>query len=246
MANNETGVIQPVAEAAALAREHGLSLHVDAVQAPGRLPVDFADARRRHAGLLGAQDGRPERRRRADRARRRQPAGAHHGRRAGAAPARRHRERRRHRRLRRRGRGGGARGRDGAARMAALRDRLEAGRHARRRRLLSSSAATRRASPTRRASRVPGKPAETLVIRLDLAGVAVSAGAACSSGKVGANGAGRAMGLGPDDRPLARSASASGRRRATTTSPPSSRLGTRLQAARRWPRKPTNCRTLKG
>ena len=41
MANNETGVIQPVAEAADLAREHGLSLHVDAVQGPGRLPVDF-------------------------------------------------------------------------------------------------------------------------------------------------------------------------------------------------------------
>ena len=43
MANNETGVIEPVADAAALAREHGLSLHVDAVQGPGRLPVNFAE-----------------------------------------------------------------------------------------------------------------------------------------------------------------------------------------------------------
>ena len=43
MANNETGVIQPVAEAAAMAREHGVALHIDAVQAPGRLPLNFAE-----------------------------------------------------------------------------------------------------------------------------------------------------------------------------------------------------------
>ena len=43
LANNETGVVQPVAEAADLAREHGLSLHVDAVQGPGRLPINFAE-----------------------------------------------------------------------------------------------------------------------------------------------------------------------------------------------------------
>jgi len=48
-----------------------------------------------------------------------------------------------------------------------------------------------------------GASAETLVIRFDLAGVAVSAGAACSSGKVGASTVLAAMGL-PDD--LARSA----------------------------------------
>jgi cysteine desulfurase len=41
-----------------------------------------------------------------------------------------------------------------------------------------------------------GQRAETLVIRLDLAGVAVSAGAACSSGKVGASHVLAAMGLG--------------------------------------------------
>ena len=45
---------------------------------------------------------------------------------------------------------------------------------------------------------MPGKPAETLVIRLDLAGIAVSAGAACTSGKVGANSVLEAMGLGSD------------------------------------------------
>ena len=42
MANNETGVIQPVAATAALAREHGVLVHTDAVQAAGRVPVDFA------------------------------------------------------------------------------------------------------------------------------------------------------------------------------------------------------------
>jgi cysteine desulfurase len=41
LANNETGVIQPVAEAASLCRAHGAWLHVDAVQAGGRMAVDF-------------------------------------------------------------------------------------------------------------------------------------------------------------------------------------------------------------
>ncbi len=40
--NNETGVVQPVAEIAALAAEHGLPLHTDAVQAVGKVPLDFA------------------------------------------------------------------------------------------------------------------------------------------------------------------------------------------------------------
>ncbi len=39
LANNETGVIQPVQEAAAICRRHGALLHVDAVQAAGRMPV---------------------------------------------------------------------------------------------------------------------------------------------------------------------------------------------------------------
>ena len=42
LANNETGVVQPVAEAAALAAEHGAWLHCDAVQGLGKMPVDFA------------------------------------------------------------------------------------------------------------------------------------------------------------------------------------------------------------
>lgn len=41
-ANNEVGTLQPVAELAALAAEHGIPYHTDAVQAVGQVPVDFA------------------------------------------------------------------------------------------------------------------------------------------------------------------------------------------------------------
>ncbi|WP_082590089.1 cysteine desulfurase family protein [Phycicoccus sp. Soil748] len=41
-ANNEVGTIQPVAQLAALAHEHGVPFHSDAVQAAGHVPVDFA------------------------------------------------------------------------------------------------------------------------------------------------------------------------------------------------------------
>jgi cysteine desulfurase len=45
LANNETGVIQPIAELVAIARKHGALVHSDAVQALGKIPFDF--------GLLG-------------------------------------------------------------------------------------------------------------------------------------------------------------------------------------------------
>ena len=41
-ANNEVGTVQPIAELAAIAREHGIPFHTDAVQAAGQLPVSFA------------------------------------------------------------------------------------------------------------------------------------------------------------------------------------------------------------
>ena len=43
VANNETGATQPVAEAAAIVHGAGGLLHSDAVQAPGRLPLDMAE-----------------------------------------------------------------------------------------------------------------------------------------------------------------------------------------------------------
>ncbi|MEU7279400.1 cysteine desulfurase family protein [Streptomyces sp. NPDC045431] len=43
-ANNEIGTVMPVAELAAVAREFGVPLHSDAVQALGQVPVSFADS----------------------------------------------------------------------------------------------------------------------------------------------------------------------------------------------------------
>lgn len=61
LANNETGVIQPVAEAAALARRHGARLHCDAVQAFGKIGVDMealgADSLTVSAHKIGGPQG---------------------------------------------------------------------------------------------------------------------------------------------------------------------------------------------
>ena len=43
-ANNEVGTVQPVAELAAVAHEHGVPFHTDAVQAVAHLPVRFDEA----------------------------------------------------------------------------------------------------------------------------------------------------------------------------------------------------------
>ncbi len=51
-ANNEVGTIQPVAEVAALAAEHGVPLHIDAVSAFGHIPINFAQLRK-ESGATG-------------------------------------------------------------------------------------------------------------------------------------------------------------------------------------------------
>ena len=60
-ANNETGVIQPIADAAAIVHRHGGLLHVDAVQAAGRMPLDIdalgADLMTLSAHKLGGAKG---------------------------------------------------------------------------------------------------------------------------------------------------------------------------------------------
>ncbi|MEE3623079.1 cysteine desulfurase family protein [Nitrospirillum sp. BR 11752] len=192
--NNETGVIQPVAEVAALARRHGALFHCDASQAVGRLSWDWAAIAPDYltvsahkiggpqgVGALAVRDGVPltpllrgggqERRRR---------AGTENV--AGIV-----------------GFGAAAAVCDVAAfnRLASLRDGLET-------RLRTAVPALRVAGAG--ADRVantsclvtPGWRGETQVMALDLAGFAVSSGSACSSGKVAASHVLAAMGMAPD------------------------------------------------
>lgn len=194
MANNETGVVQPLAEAAEMATTLGLSLHVDAVQGPGRLPVDFASLGAdtltfsshklggpRGVGALVVRDGLnlpalikgggQERRRRGGTENVAGIAGF------GAAAVE------------------VAREQEAMHRIATLRDKLEAGVIA----ATPDAVVIGRNAPrigNTSCIAVPGKSAETLVIRMDMEGVAISAGAACTSGKVGANSVITAMGLG--------------------------------------------------
>jgi cysteine desulfurase len=58
-ANNEVGTVQPVSELAAVAREHGIPMHSDAVQAVGALPVDFAASGLDALALTGHKLGGP-------------------------------------------------------------------------------------------------------------------------------------------------------------------------------------------
>lgn len=201
MANNETGVIQPVAQAVARVRESGGVVHTDAVQAPGRIPVDFAalgvDAMSlsahkiggpRGVGALIVRDGLTlralitgggqERRRRGGTENVSGIAGF------GAAAE--------------------AVANDHAAgeRMAALRTKLEAGILRATPNAVVVGQDVERIGNTSCVA-VPGKSAETLVIKLDLEGVAISAGSACSSGKVGSSHVLKAMTLAPE---LARAA----------------------------------------
>jgi cysteine desulfurase len=201
LANNETGVLQPLAEAIAVSAELGVKVHTDAVQAAGRIPIDMAalgaDALSLSshklggpmgAGALVAREGlglRPlitgggqERRLRAGTEN--VPAIAGFGAAAEAARA----------------------DLDRMDRIAALRDRLE-----REAVQLAPGAVVVGADaarlPNTTCLALPGQSAELLVIKLDLAGIAASAGSACSSGKVGASPALTAMWLPAD---IARSA----------------------------------------
>jgi cysteine desulfurase len=185
LANNETGAVQPVAEAAAIVQAAGGLLHVDAVQAAGRIACDMrklgADLLTLSAHKIGGPKGvgalvrgrddihftdpliRGGGQERGARAGTENVAGiAAFGAAAEAAQQRLAAE---------------------AAYMRELRDLLEAG---------LSAISPRAVIFGDKAERLPnttlfaleGVKAETAVIAFDLDGVAVSSGAACSSGKV--------------------------------------------------------------
>ena len=198
LANNETGVIQPVAEAAKIVHEAGGYLFCDAVQALGRMPVDIhalgADflslsshkaGGPQGAGALVLRDGnvRPEPLLKGGGQERRHRAGTENvaaiaGFGVAAERVGHHLEE--------------------SSRLASLRDGMEAA--------LQEIAPTvrffggdaPRLSNTSLFS-LPGLKAEIGVIAFDLEGVAVSAGSACSSGKTEASHVLAAMGAGRDE-----------------------------------------------
>jgi cysteine desulfurase len=184
LANNETGVVQPISEAAQLVHAAGGLLHVDAVQAAGRIPCDInvlgADLLTLSGHKIGAPKGVGALIRR-DAALHIDPlirgGGQERGARAGtenvAAIA-----------------GFGAAAAAAlaglateSARMLALRTRLEAALKAVSPGAVIFGAEAERLPNTTLVAQ-PGMKAETAIIAFDLDGVAVSSGAACSSGKV--------------------------------------------------------------
>jgi cysteine desulfurase len=198
LANNETGVIQPIPEVASVVHAAGGLLHVDAVQGPGRVACDITRLGADLLTLSGHKIGAPK------------GVGALVRRDAGMpfpAPL-----------LRGGGQERGVRagtenvlgiagfGAAAAAavaglaaesrRLLALRERFEAGLKAYFPDVEIFGAGAERL-PNTTLFAVPGAKSETAVIALDLEGVAVSSGAACSSGKVQASHVLAAMGVPP-------------------------------------------------
>lgn len=203
LANNETGVIQPISEVATLVREAGGILHVDAVQALGRVPMSVAalgaDLVTLSAHKIGGpkgvgalvicngnlhlapaliRGGGQERNRRAGTENVAGIAGF------GAAAA-----------------AASIKAASEIQHMQRLRDRLESGLASIEHLVIFSTAVPRLPNTTLFA--LQGVRAETAVIALDLEGFAVSSGAACSSGKVQPSHVLAAMGV---DGELARGA----------------------------------------
>jgi len=198
LANNETGVVQPIAQAAAIVHAAGGLLHVDAVQAVGRIVCDIkvlgADLLTLSAHKIGGPKGVGALVRAREDIHFPEPlirgGGQERGLRAGtenvagiaafgaaAAAVRRQ-------------------GEAEAERMLALRNRLEAGLKAIRPGAVIFGAAAERL-PNTTLFAAPGMKAETAVISFDLEGIAVSSGAACSSGKVQPSHVLAAMGVSP-------------------------------------------------
>ncbi|MBO1079560.1 cysteine desulfurase family protein [Roseomonas haemaphysalidis] len=187
-ANNETGVLHPLEDVMLLCQRHGALLHIDAVQVAGRMPLSLAasgaDSMALSAHKMGGPKGagalllRPG----LDLVTLLPGGGQERGRRGGteALPAI-------------AGFGAAAEAADpaAAARLLRLRDGIEAGAGV----PVPGQMAPR--LPNTACLLLPGMPAETQVIALDIAGLRVSAGSACSSGKVAASHVLLAMGLSP-------------------------------------------------
>jgi cysteine desulfurase len=196
LANNETGALQPVREAAELVHAAGGLLHVDAIQALGKIPVDIevmnADLVTLSAHKIGGPKGigalvlaegvlgfEPLLR----------GGGQELGRRAGTENV------------------SGIAGfgaavqaamavlEQDAVRLESLRHRLESGLRETPGAIVFADSVPR--LPNTTLFTVPGLRAETAVIGFDLAGIAVSSGSACSSGKVQPSHVLKAMGFGP-------------------------------------------------
>ena len=190
-ANNETGILQPVAEVVRLARNANALVHCDAVQGAGKSAVDLhglgVDYLSLSAHKLGGPTGvgalvvragapfGPDRRGGGQEANRR--AGTENV--AGIA-----------------GFGAAAEASRDGLDTVSLRDRVEAGLRVVAPQAKIYGAAVPRLVNTTCIS-MPGVKAETQVMALDLAGVCVSAGAACSSGKVTRSAVLSAMGVEP-------------------------------------------------
>jgi len=190
LANNETGVIQPVAEIAALVHDAAGWLHVDAVQAAGKIAVDFsalgADTMALSAHKLGGPQGVGAlvAGTRATVARPQFGGGQESGRRAGTENV------------------PGIAG-FGAAATAAVRDLPKVAGQATWRDALAEQVKAAGAVvlgegamrlPQTLCFAAPRFGSELQVMNMDLAGVMVSAGSACSSGKVKASPVVEAMG----------------------------------------------------
>ncbi len=190
LANNENGVIQPVAQAGAMIREAGGLMHVDAVQAAGKLPIDMkalnADTLSLTAHKLGGPQGSGALAfaSRARLVRQLHGGGQERSVRAGTENV------------------SGIAG-FGAAAEAALRDLKHdqsAWRDAAAERLKQEAGAVVLGEGAPRLHQTlsfsaPGFPSDLQVMQMDLAGLMVSAGSACSSGKVKASRVVEAMGL---------------------------------------------------
>ncbi|MEI7804804.1 MAG: cysteine desulfurase family protein [Hyphomicrobiales bacterium] len=199
LANNETGVVQPIREVAGIVHEAGGLLHVDAVQGAGRIPCDIAalgaDMMTISAHKLGGPQGIGALIRRDEALHIAQPlikgGGQERGARAGtenvAAIA---------------GFGAAAAAaklamEQDARRMTALRERLEAGLRATAPSVVIFGHDSPRL-PNTTLFAVASLKAETAIISFDLNGIAVSSGSACSSGKVAASHVLAAMGVAPE------------------------------------------------